>query len=88
LQVPLLELDDGTKLTQSAAISMYCAGEAGMLPTDPFEVARTVELMNTLEDVRCFQSAWGHHILFILFSYDYTVLHGTLYLHISFSLAI
>ena len=51
LQAPFLELDDGSKLTQSSAICMYCAGEAGMLPSDPFELARTVELTNTLEDV-------------------------------------
>ena len=31
---------------------MYCAEQAGMLPSDPFEVARTIELTNTLEDVR------------------------------------
>ena len=51
LQAPWLELADGRKMCQSSAISMYCAGEAGMLPSDPFELARTVELTNTLEDV-------------------------------------
>ena len=58
LQAPFLELDDGSKLTQSAAISMYCAGVAGMLPSDPFEVARTIELANTLEDVRLIRPLW------------------------------
>ena len=51
LQAPWLELPDGRKMCQSSAISMYCAEQAGMLPSDPFEVARTIELTNTLEDV-------------------------------------
>ena len=66
LQAPWLELDDGRVLSQSAAISMYCAGVAGFLPADPFQVARTVELISSLEDVRLLQlylrdtcSVWG-----------------------------
>ena len=59
LQAPWLELADGRKMCQSSAISMYCAGEAGMLPSDPFEVARTIELTNTLEDVRCLRHWCG-----------------------------
>jgi hypothetical protein len=31
---------------------MYCANAAGFLPSEPVQVARTVEVMNTLEDVR------------------------------------
>ena len=47
-----MELDDGSKLTQSSAIQHYCAEKAGMLPSDPWQLARTHELINLLEDVR------------------------------------
>lgn len=50
-QVPFLELDDGSILTQSSAIEMYCAMKSGMLPEDPFQRARTVELTNAFADV-------------------------------------
>ena len=58
LQAPWLELSDGRKMCQSSAISMYCAEQACMLPSDPFEVARTIELTNTLEDVRLIRPLW------------------------------
>ena len=47
-----MELDDGSKLTQSSAIQHYCAEKAGMLPSDPWQLARTHELINVLEEVR------------------------------------
>lgn len=52
-QAPWLELDDGTILTQSNAIGYYCAEQAGMLPSDPWQIARTHELVSVLEEVRC-----------------------------------
>lgn len=48
-----MELDDGTVVTQSNAISQYCASEAGMLPSDPIDLARTTELQFALEEVIC-----------------------------------
>lgn len=46
-----MELDDGRIVTQSNAIAMYCAAEAGLLPSDPAELARTTELQYALEEV-------------------------------------
>ncbi|NJR41764.1 MAG: hypothetical protein HC767_02980 [Akkermansiaceae bacterium] len=47
-----MELEDGTKMIQSIAIAFHCADQVGMLPSDPYKVARTIELVNTIEDVR------------------------------------
>ena len=46
-----MELDDGRVMTQSNAIALYCASEAGLLPTDPVDLARTMELQFALEEV-------------------------------------
>jgi prostaglandin-H2 D-isomerase / glutathione transferase len=51
-QCPFLELDDGSILTQSLAINMYVSNLAGILPSDPLLLARSVELSQTFEDVR------------------------------------
>lgn len=46
-------MDDGRVMAQSHAIHLYCASQAGLLPKDPFQLARTVELQNALEEVCC-----------------------------------
>lgn len=51
-QVPMLELDDGRKLVQTSAITYYAAQLSGFLPTDPWQVARALEIDAHLEDVR------------------------------------
>lgn len=51
-QSPLLELDDGTKICQSSAISYYAASVSGFLPSDAVGVARTMELLACFDDVR------------------------------------
>ncbi|MEM7292759.1 MAG: glutathione S-transferase family protein [Pseudomonadota bacterium] len=45
-QVPLLELPDGSYLTQSNAIMHYLAHGSELLPTDPLELARVLEWLN------------------------------------------
>ena len=39
-QLPVLTLEDGTTIAQSAAISRWVAHYAGLLPTDPTAAAR------------------------------------------------
>ena len=48
-KVPLLELDDGSHLTEWTAIAVYLAGvtpAAGLLPTDAMGLARTLEAVD------------------------------------------
>ena len=58
---PWLELDDGTNLTESLAIHVYCAKLSGFLPSEDcrgrsmpihLALARTVELHAVFENVR------------------------------------
>lgn len=54
---PWLELDNGTTLTESLAIHIYCGELAGFLPRKGsmpmhLALARTVELHSVFEDVR------------------------------------
>jgi prostaglandin-H2 D-isomerase / glutathione transferase len=51
-QAPFMELDDGTILAQSGAMTLYVAERAGALPADATKRAQAVELMMTIEDVR------------------------------------
>jgi len=51
-QVPVLVLDDGTKLTQSVAISEYLAKKFNLLPSDPIDQARALELVLHVQDCR------------------------------------
>eukprot|EP00775_Hariotina_reticulata_P004418 gene4418-4671_t len=50
-QVPVLELDDGRRLAQMAAIDRYCASLAGLLPKDPMKCAVAEMAYCFLEDV-------------------------------------
>lgn len=51
-QLPVLQLDDGTVLAQSAAIDRYVAATTGQLPaSDPLAVAKADQLYFFAEDV-------------------------------------
>jgi len=50
-QMPFIELEDGRKLAQSNAISVYCAKLAGMYPADPYEAALQDQACGLIEDV-------------------------------------
>jgi glutathione S-transferase len=58
-QCPWLELDDGAVLTQTDAINMLCADLTGFWPTQPLQVARTIELTSALDEVRVISLALG-----------------------------
>ena len=50
-RVPVLQLGDGTLLTEQPAISLFLASaypEAGLLPVSPLSLARTLEWLNWL----------------------------------------
>jgi glutathione S-transferase len=60
-QCPFIELGDGTLLSQSLAINLYAAAQAGMMHQDPVQAARAVELAMCCDEVRagaCWRVLW------------------------------
>lgn len=51
-QCPFMELDDGSVLTQTCAITSFVADLAGFSPTDPLSRAKTAEIGGAIDDVR------------------------------------
>ena len=50
-QLPVLERDDGTKMTQSMALVRYLGGMYGLIPDDDLQAARVDELCEAYVDV-------------------------------------
>ena len=50
-QLPVLELQDGTKLAESEAIIRYLGMQHGYYPKDPMEAYRCDEMLETVRDV-------------------------------------
>lgn len=50
-QLPILEIDGTTTISQSCAILRYCGNLAGFVPADPIAEARSNELIDATEDI-------------------------------------
>ena len=50
---PWIELDDGTQISQTLACIVFAADHAGLRPSGAVARAREMEVMATVEEVRC-----------------------------------
>eukprot|EP00920_Eleutheroschizon_duboscqi_P037128 GHVT01088908.1.p1 GENE.GHVT01088908.1~~GHVT01088908.1.p1 ORF type:complete len:212 (-),score=32.20 GHVT01088908.1:466-1101(-) len=50
-QLPILTLADGSQMAQSLAILTYAAKQAGLLPEDPLQLAKVMQVLLTLDDI-------------------------------------
>mmetsp|Transcript_31223 Transcript_31223/g.56677 ORF Transcript_31223/g.56677 Transcript_31223/m.56677 type:complete len:218 (-) Transcript_31223:296-949(-) len=50
-QMPVLEFENGELLAQSAAIELYAANIAGLIPKDPLAASRVVEAVNLFNEM-------------------------------------
>jgi glutathione S-transferase len=58
-QLPILELDDGTVISQMKAILRLIGKDTGLYPEDPVAAARVDELMDAFDDIAMLVNAAG-----------------------------